>query len=163
MPLQTVRFDVAGDVMYARAFEAAAHEAEDLSEPLEQVGDAVLRDVFEQFRTEGTFGSGSKWKELSPEYAEWKREHVGDQPIMVFTGETRSALIARSAVHVSPRRMVYDPAAPAFALRHQKGDPGEDPMPRRSMVEIPMSGRREFDRIFANWLNDLRREKLAGL
>ena len=59
--------------------------------------------------------------------------------------------------------MTYDPQAPRYALRMQKGDPGEDPMPRRSMVEIPMSGRREFDRIFATWLNSLRREKLAGL
>ncbi|HEY0391031.1 MAG TPA: phage virion morphogenesis protein [Solirubrobacterales bacterium] len=160
MPLQTVRFDVAGDVQYARAFEAAAKEAEDLSEPLGQVGDAVLRDVFEQFRTEGTFGHGSKWKELSPGYAEWKRQQVGEEPILVFKGTTRDAMIARSAVSVSPRRMVYDPKAPKYALRHQQG---EDGMPQRKMVEIPETDRRQWDRYFVEWLNSIRREKLAGL
>lgn len=163
MPLQTVRFDVAGDMQYSRAFDAAAHEAEDLSEPLTEVGDIVLRAVFEQFRTEGAFGLGSKWKPLNPAYANWKRQHVGEEPIMVFTGETRSKMIARSAVHVSPRRMVYDPRAPEFALRHQKGDPGDTPMPQRKLVEIPDTERRLFDRAFADWLNSIRREKLAGL
>jgi hypothetical protein len=160
MPLQTVRFDVAGDVQYARAFEAAAHEAEDLTEPLEQVGDAVLRDVFEQFRTEGTFGHGSKWQELNPQYERWKREQVGDEPILVFKGTMREAMIARSSVHVSPRRMVYDPKAPKYALRHQQG---KDGMPQRKMVEIPETDRRQWDRYFVEWLNSIRREKLAGL
>ena len=162
MPLQTVRFDVAGDVQYSRAFEAAAHEAEHLREPLGQVGDDVLRSVFEQFRTEGTFGHGSKWKALSPGYAEWKRQQVGDEPILVFTGETRSKMIARSAVHVSPRRMVYDPRASEFALRHQQGDEA-DGLPQRKMVEIPETGRRQWDRFFVEWLNSIRRAKLAGL
>jgi Phage virion morphogenesis family len=162
MPLQTIRFDVAGDVQYSRAFEAAAHEAEDLSEPLAMVGDAVLRDVFEQFRTEGTFGHGSKWKPLSPSYAEWKRQQVGDESILVFTGETRARMIARSAIHVSPRRMVYDPSAPEFALRHQQGDEA-DGLPQRKMVEIPETDRRQWDRYFVEWLNSIRREKLAGL
>lgn len=162
MPFQTVRFEVAGDVQYARAFEAAADEAEDLSEPLGQVGDAVLRDVFEQFRTEGVHGHGTKWKALSAGYAEWKRQQVGEEPILVFTGQTRAAMIARSAVHVSPRRMVYDPRAPKFALRHQQGDEA-DGLPQRKMVEIPETDRRQWDRYFVEWLNSIRREKLAGL
>lgn len=163
MPLQALRFNVAGDTFYSRAFSAAAKEAEDLSEPLTAIGDLVLRDVFEQFRTEGANGGGGRWKPLSPEYAKWKAEQVGDQPIMVFTGGLRDAMLARSSVHVSPRRMVYDPQAPSWAVRHQKGDPGEDPMPRRRLVELPMTTRREFDREFASWLNAIRREKLAGL
>lgn len=160
MLLQTVRFDVAGDVQYARAFDAAAKEAEDLSEPLEKVGDDVLRSVGEQFRSEGVYGHGSKWQELSKPYEAWKREQVGDEPILVFRGTMRDAMISRSAVHVDPRRMVYDPAAPPYALRHQQG---KDGMPQRKMVEIPETSRRQWDRFFAEWLNSLRRERLAGL
>lgn len=159
-PLQTVRFDVAGDVQYSRAFEAAAEEARDLSDPLGKVGDSVLSSVFEQFRTEGSFGSGGRWQPLSPGYERWKREQVGDEPILVFHGTMRAAMIARSAVHVTPRRMTYDPHAPDYALRHQQG---EGDLPARKMVELPMSTRRDFDRFFADWLNSIRREKLAGL
>lgn len=163
MALQAISFRVAGDTFYSRGFDAAAEEVRDLSEPLAAIGELLLRDVFEQFRTEGTFGGGSKWKPLSPAYAEWKRQQVGDQPIMVFSGGLRSAMIARSAVQVTPRRMVYDPDVPDWAVRHQTGDPGGSPMPRRRLVELPMTARRDFDRVFATWLNSIRREKLAGL
>lgn len=160
---QTIRFDVAGEAQYARAFDAAAAEAEDLSEPLAAIGESLLHAVGEQFRSEGEFGSGSKWKPLDPDYEEWKRAAVGDEPILVLHGTMRDAMMAHSAVHVSPRRMVYDPQPPIYALRHQKGDPGEEPMPRRRMVELPMTERRNWDRAFADWLNSIRREKLAGL
>lgn len=162
MPLQHIDFSVAGDTQYSRAFEASAAEVEDLTEPLTGVGELVLRDIGEQFRTEGAFGLGSKWQALNPDYARWKEQQVGDQPILVFKGTMRAAMMARSAVHVSARRMVYDPDAPDYASRHQKGDESRG-LPQRKMVEIPMTERREIDRIFAMWLNSIRREKLAGL
>ncbi len=160
MPLQRVTFEVAGEKQYARAFDAAAEEAEDLSEPLEQVGQSVLRSVGEQFRSEGAFGLGSKWTPLNTDYAEWKRQQVGDEPILVFSGKMRDELIARSSIHVTPRRMTYDPEAPEYALRHQVGADG---MPQRKMVALPETERRQWDRYFVEWLNSIRREKLAGL
>jgi hypothetical protein len=160
--LQTLRFDIVGDTQYARAFEATAEEAKDLSEPLGQIGDSLLRSVFEQFRSEGTFGLGGKWKPLNPDYEEWKRQQVGDQPILVFSGGMRAAMIARSAVRVEPRRMVYEPDVEDWAIRHQEGDEA-DGLPRRKMVALPESERRLWDRYLADWLNSIRREKLAGL
>lgn len=162
MPLQAIRFDIAGDVQYSRGFAAAAGEAADLREPLGKVGDSLLRSVGEQFRSEGTFGHGSRWKALSPEYEEWKRQQVGDEPMLVFSGAMRSAMMARAAVRVLPRRMTYEPDAPDYALRHQKGDEG-DGLPQRKMVELPETERRQWDRYFVEWLNSIRREKLAGL
>ena len=58
--------------------------------------------------------------------------------------------------------MVYDPQAPEYALYHQKGVQPRG-LPQRRMVELPMSERRNWDRAFADWLNSIRREKLAGL
>jgi hypothetical protein len=159
MALQTLRFAVAGDVQYSRAFEAAAEEARDLSEPLEAIGDDLIDDIHEQFRTEGAHGHGSKWQSLNPDYAEWKRQQVGEEPILVFTGKGRAAMIAHSAVRVSPRRLVYDPDAPDYMDRHQTGDG----VPQRKMIELPETSRRRWDRHFATWLNSIRRERLAGL
>jgi hypothetical protein len=157
-----VKFDVAGDVQYSRAFDAAAEEAKDLSEPLRSIGDSLLRAVHEQFRTEGAFGHGSKWKPLNPQYERWKREQVGDQPMLVFRGLMRLAMIAKAAVRIEPRRLVYEPDAPDYAAFHQDGDEGRG-LPQRKMVELPMTERRQWDRYFAEWLNSIRRGRLAGL
>lgn len=162
MALQTVRFNIVGDVQYSRAFEAAAEEAEDLSEPLEQVGESLLRSIGEQFRSEGAYGLGSKWTPLNADYERWKREQVGDEPMLVFHGTLRAAMIAHSAVRVEPRRMTYAPDAPDYGIRHQTGDE-DDGLPQRKMVELPEADRRQWDRYFAEWLNSIRREKLAGL
>jgi hypothetical protein len=162
MPTQVFRFSVAGDVQYARAFEAAAEEVQNLTEPLTAVGEIVLRDVGEQFRSEGTFGHGSRWQPLNADYERWKQQQVGDEPILVFSGKLRDAMMAHSAVHITPRRMEYDPKDPGYGIDHQKGDPARG-LPQRKMVEIPLTERRNFDRVFAMWLNSIRREKLAGL
>jgi hypothetical protein len=162
MARQVFRFEVAGDVQYSRAFDALAEEVRDLTEPLTAVGELVVRDVGEQFRSEGAFGHGSKWTPLNTDYERWKEQQVGVEPILVFSGKMREAMMARSAVHVSPRRMEYDPDAPDYAIRHQQGDE-ERGLPQRKMVEIPGSERRAVDRIFATWLNSIRRERLAGL
>lgn len=162
MARQTFRFQVAGDVQYARAFEAAAEEVQDLTEPLTEVGEIVLRDVGEQFRSEGAFGHGSRWRPLSTDYERWKEQQVGAEPILVFSGRLRDAMMARSAIHITPRRMEYDPDDPGYGIDHQQGDP-ERGLPQRKMVEIPLTERRAVDRVFANWLNSIRREKLAGL
>lgn len=162
MALQTFRFSVAGDTQYSRAFVAAAEEVRDLTEPLTMVGEVILRDVGEQFRSEGVFGHGGRWQPLNADYARWKQQQVGDEPILVFSGRMRDAMMARSAIHVTPRRLEYGPDAPEYAIDHQKGNP-ERGLPQRKMVEIPEVERRSWDRIFANWLNSIRREKLAGL
>lgn len=152
---------MAGETQYARAFELAADEARDLSEPLGEIGDLILQSVSEQFRSEGSHG-GSRWHSLNPDYERWKRQQVGDEPILVFHGTMRAAMLAHSAIHVTPRRLVYDPQAPEYALRHQKGDEGRN-LPQRRMVELPAADRREWDHVFARWINSIRRGRLAGL
>jgi hypothetical protein len=82
---------------------------------------------------------------------------VGDEPILVFSGQMRSDMIAQSAVNVTARRMVYEPDAPDYAIYHQTGDDGEGGgPPQRKMVDLPDSTRRQWDRFFHEWLNALR-------
>lgn len=153
MALQRITFDVAGDVQYARAFDAAEREADDMSEPLREVGESLRLSVSEQFRTEGAHGLGTKWKPLNRDYEAWKEQQVGPQPILVFSGRMRDALLSRRAITVTPQRMIYEPDAPDYAPLHQAGEG----VPQRKMVAVPLSVRRTWDRIFASWLNDVRR------
>lgn len=148
MPLQKVSFSVTGEKQYSRAFEAMAHEVQDMSEPFEEIGRSLISHVHDQFRTEGGAGSFGKWKPLNPDYERWKREQVGDQPILVFTGQTRSKVTDPGAITISPRKFVYDPDS-EIADRHQSG---EDHLPQRKIVDLPDSLKRSWDRVFVNWL-----------
>jgi Phage virion morphogenesis family len=156
MAWQTLHFNVVGDEQFAKGFSAMAAEVADMRVPFTEIGQILLRGIAEQFRTEGGYG-GSKWKPLSPAYEQWKRGAVGDEPILVLHGTMRSAMLAQNSLHTWPQRLLYEPDAPIYALRHQTGDPGEHPMPQRKMIEIPFSERRSFDRVFAAWLADIRR------
>lgn len=151
-----VGFSVVGEKQYSRAFETMADEAEDLSEPFGKIGVSLISSVHEQFRTEGSHGLGGKWKPLSPAYAAWKRQQVGEQPIMVFTGKLRSAMISPDAIRITPRRLVYEPDDPGYGIRHQQGTSDDRP-PQRKLVALPMTVRRDWDRLFVTWVNDLRR------
>lgn len=153
MPLQKISFSIAGEDQYIRGFEATAQEAEDLSEPLGKIGELLRLDVSEQFRTEGAVGAGGRWQPLNPTYEAWKRSEVGDEPILVFTGAMRSAAISKSAISVSPKQLVYEIDDPK-AIHHQRGD-GD--LPVRKLVDLSLSQRRAWDRVFADWLNAIRR------
>lgn len=154
-----ISFGIAGEGQYVRGFEAMAHEVEDLSEPLAKVGRELLGSIHEQYRTEGEHGHYGRWKPLSPNYERWKRGQVGDQPILVFTGRTRAEMLKQSAVSVTPRRMTYEPDVPDYAPGHQVG---EGRLPQRRMVDLPRSDRRQWDRIFHQFINDLRHGYIPG-
>lgn len=157
MPLTRMRIDVVGDVLYSRAFEAYAHEVEDMSEPLGEVAESLRLSVSEQFRTEGGH-QGEPWAQLNAAYARWKASAVGEQPILVFHGSMRDALLSRSAFTVSPRRLVYEPQDEKAYL-HQVGAGN---LPERPMVGLTEAEARGIDRTFATWLNAIRRERPFG-
>lgn len=155
MALFNLRFDVNGDTQVSRAFEVFGHEAEDMSDPLGRIGEDLLHKVSDQFRTEGG-RSGSPWRPLNPTYAAWKESQVGPEPILVFRGWMRRTMTSRSAVTVSRKRMVYRPVGPHsdIAGYHQHGS-GHNP--RRKMVDLTTADKRGWERIFAEWINELRR------
>lgn len=158
MPLVKLRFEILGDVQLSRAFQAYAHEVEDMSDPLGKIGDALLRTVSDQFRTEGG-RTGTKWHPLNASYARWKEAQVGPEPILVFSGWMRDTLTADRAVTVSRKRMVYRPTGEHddIAIYHQQG---EGHNPQRKMIDLTQLDRRNWERIFATWLNELRRGPL---
>lgn len=153
MAVSRMRFSILGDVQYSRAFEVYAGEADDLTEPLQDIAESLRLSISEQFRSEGAHGLGGQWPALNPAYARWKRSVVGDQPMLVFTGEMRDEMTSQSAFTVSPQRMIYEPNDPK-AIHHQRGDGS---LPAREMVALNEGDRRSWDRHFATWLNSLRR------
>jgi hypothetical protein len=173
MTLVRIEIDVAGERQVSRAFEATAREAEDLSEPLHDVGGLILRQVGEQFLTEGAHG-GSPWQRLSRAYDAWKEEHFPGRPLLVRTGAMRAAALSPQAISVGPRRLVYelDDTAGASYMRegeehdvgaiayiHQKGK-GHQRV--RKILQLNPVARREIDRTFVEWLNAVRRHTRIG-
>ncbi len=155
MAWETLHFNIVGDEQFAKGFSAMAAEVADMRVPFTAIGEILRRGIAEQFRTEGGYG-GSKWKPLSPAYEQWKRQAVGDEPILVFHGTMRSAMLAQNALRIDPKRLIYEPDAPDYAIYHERGVESRG-LPKRKMVEIPFQERRSFDRVFAAWLSDIRR------
>lgn len=155
MAVERIQFSVVGVKQYSRGFEMAADEAKDLSIPLAKIGKSLISSVHENFRTEGAHGA-TKWKRLSAPYASWKQQQVGDEPILVFKGTMRAAMINPNSLQITPRRLKYEPDVPDYAILHQEGGEIEGRPPQRKMVQLPMEVRHSWDAIFVSWLNDLR-------
>ncbi len=146
-----LRFSVMGEEQVARAFEASARDAADMSTPLAEIGEDLRLAVAEQFRTEGAHGLGGKWQPLKTKYAAWKRQQVGDEPILVFHGLMRETLTSRSAITVTPQRMVYRPEGPhddIAAIHHA----GEGDVPQRKIVALTQLEKRSWERTILGWL-----------
>jgi hypothetical protein len=158
-----VSFDVAGAQQYERAFEMMEAETRDLTDPLREVGDSVRAQVGHQFDTQGMAGLGSRWLPLSPEYQAWKAEHYPETAhlILIRTYAMREAAQSERAVTVTPNRMVYeikgrDAEGKDIGARARWHHLGSGDNPRRPIVEIPSATRRDWDRIFHEWLNEIR-------
>lgn len=151
MPWVEMRFSVLGEQQVARAFEASARDAADMTVPLHDIGGQLLTSISEQLRTEGSHGLGEKWQQLNTAYAAWKRQQVGDEPMLVFSGRMRATLTDRSAITVTPQRLVYRPTGEHddVAAIHQEG---EGHMPQRKLVALTQLEKRTWERTILTWL-----------
>lgn len=156
MALVRVDIHIEGEEDYRRGFQIMAEDARDLSEPLRRVGESIRSGVGEQFLTEGA-ARGAPWAPLSPKYKLWKEAHWPGRPILVRTGEMRGALLALDAIDVTRSRMTYEPHSD-IAHFHQFGTRY---MPARKMLVLRPQDRREWDRIFHEWIIYLRNRNPA--
>jgi hypothetical protein len=158
MAFVRMRLEVMGEVQVSRAFQTFGHEARDMSDPLGRIGDKLLGAVGDQFRTQGA-RTGAKWVPLNPAYAIWKDAQVGSEPMLVFHQWMRDTLTSKSAITVSSHQLVYRPVGKHddVAAWHQAGS---GHLPQRKLVDLTEIDKRGFERIFADWLNDLRRGPL---
>ncbi len=147
-----------------RMFELAQEYVSDLSEPLEEMMDALLDSVARQFETEGAAAEGVRWQPLSDIYGKWKAVHYPGFPILVASGAMKLAMLDEpTAVHIGPDLAVYEPISD-IAGYHQHGEtwwgnawkhPGPylHVLPQRKMVDLTDAWAHEaVDRTFARWL-----------
>lgn len=152
--LQRITFGFAGEVQVSRAFDVLADDARDLTEPLQETHEHLRQVIGEQFQTEGAHG-GSKWSDLSPDYAREKADRYGDGlPILVASGDMRAAWLARQPLELTAHRLVVGPAAGSpeeeRSLGHQRGD---GRLPQRKIVNLTTGDKRAIDRIFVEFFS----------
>jgi hypothetical protein len=113
------------------------------------------RQFRQAFTTEGAT-SGSRWPDLSPRYAAWKRKVRPGRKILVFSGDTRERfLMPTNSAHV---RQFIPPftyrfgAASEKAWRHEYGvGEGKQRLPVRSVVRKTANDIKSFQRVLATF------------
>lgn len=163
MALVRVGFRVVGEQQLSRAFELLDFEAQDMRVPLDRMADEILAAVRLQFGTQGRSGLGEPWDQLSDAYAAWKLAHFGPKPILVRTGGSKgAALNKRQSVRVTRKTMIYEPVGRAAEILgyHQTGN---DTLPARPVLKLTTAQKRAaVDRVFAQWVHELRSRAFAG-
>lgn len=158
MQLVRLHFEVAGVGEYVRSFTVYAHEADDMREPFGDIADIIIESVQEQFTTEGAHG-GIRWAPLEPGYRLWKEHNYPGRPILVQTGVMRRAATDKQrTVTITPKRLLYE-VHDDKAYWHQTG---AGHLPERRLVNLTLAERRQWDRVFAHWLNDIRRGPIGA-
>lgn len=159
--MQRLTLTIAGETQLARGFDVLADDARDLQAPLAVTHEYLRQVIGEQFESEGAHG-GSRWRELSPEYARQKAEKYGDGlPILVATGEMRAAWLARQPLELSSHRLVMGPASGSEEEMKSRAAQGGGRAPQRKIVNLSTMDRRGIDRIFATFFS-ARTRKLVG-
>lgn len=125
--------------------------ADDLSEPLDEMGDVVARLQAREFATEGRETRGG-WAALSPDYRQRKaRTHPG-KPILERDGDLKRSLTRRpfGVDEVSRHVAVFGTDIP-YARYHMDGTPF---MPARPPLigEVGKGPSREFVKILQRWV-----------
>lgn len=163
----SVRFTVAGERQYARGFDAMANEMRDLREPLERVAARLVQTVGQQFGAEGSHGT-SKWQPLNPGYQAWKDDAYPGRPMLVRTGDMRSAFLTEGTRQLTATKLVWGvddqtnsegERIADYAMAHQTG---EGRLPQRKIVALRQDDKRAMDRMFVEHIQYLRRSLVKG-
>lgn len=125
--------------------------ADDLSEPLDAMGDVVARLQAREFATQGQATRGG-WASLSPDYARRKaRTHPG-KPILERDGDLKRSLTQRpfGIDEVDRHVAVFGTAIP-YARYHMDSTPF---MPARPPLigEVGRGPSRQFVKILQRWV-----------
>ena len=154
----SVRFDIAGEQQYGRAFRALADDARNLKEPLTRIRDRLVSTVGQQFQTEGSHG-GAPWPGLNAEYERWKESAFPGRPLLVRSGAMRAAYLVHGTRELTNTRLVWgvddqvDAEGERIADRALAHQTGEGRVPQRKIVSVTFEDRRQFDRYFVEWFN----------
>ena len=158
MPLVKIRFEIANEVQFSRAFETAGEQLKDLSKPFGLMADDFYQTMVNVFEAEGAFEERTKWQDLSPAYARWKERHYPGRKILELTGRMKDSLINRSmsdsVLEITPSEMSVGTRVP-YAIFHQTGTPK---MPMRKIIELTEAQKLRWVHIAHRFLFDTMNE-----
>lgn len=163
-----LRFDIAGEDQYHRAFSAFGRDVANLREPLTRIRDLLIDSTGRNFQSEG--GGAGGWAPLNPSYDAWKQANYPGRPMLVLTGAMRGAFLDKrqSTLELTDRKLVWgvdtqrDEDGNLIADRAFTHQRGEGHMPRRKIVALTFQDRRAIDHEIVAHLNRVRRSLLGG-
>jgi len=158
MPVE-LYYEVDGDVQMARSLSRFGEGVKDMRPAFKQIMDAFFQIEKKQFESEGSYGSGG-WESLSPNYEAWKSRNFPGASILQRTRRMVQSLTGETSDTVkvmNPKDFRVGTRVP-YAGYHQTGT---GRMPRRPVIELTESDKREWIKIVQRWLVNM--AKQAGL
>jgi phage gpG-like protein len=150
-----IRFEIANDVQFARAFQLADGQFADLTAPLEAMGEDFYSSMVEVFAGEGVYEERTRWQDLSPSYAKWKARHYPGRKILERTGRMRTSLTLRggmdSVYMLSPSALAVGTLVP-YAMYHQTGTKR---MPMRKIIELTAEQKKRWVQILHRYMYEI--------
>lgn len=154
-----LRFEIAGQVQLSRALEGIADDIGDWTPAFEEMAEDFYGRQRSVFNAQGSYEGLSRWKRLSPKYAEWKNRHFPGRKILVLTGRLKSSLTTDSGEGsiklISEKEMSIGSYLPVgrkrwnLAMLHQLGT---RKMPARPPMRLTEPQRSEWVGILHRYL-----------
>jgi phage gpG-like protein len=142
-----------GDERFVRGFNRYAQEVQDWRPAFEQIYDNFLDIERRNFRAQGY---PHPWKQLSPEYRQWKAVHYPGKPILQRTGRLMRSLTAKrqagaqdTVKDIRKLRAEFGTQVP-YARAHQQGHPPRN-LPARPVVQLTERNKVFWSRIIQEW------------
>ena len=158
MGLVKIRFEVANEVQFSRAFEFAQEKQADFTHPFELMSDDFYKSMSEVFSSEGAYEERKHWQELSPAYAAWKMRHYPGKKILERTGRLKRSLTVKggedSVSNITPSELAIGTRVP-YAILHQMGTKR---LPQRKIIELTEKQKLRWVRIAHKYMQDVNEE-----
>ena len=128
----------------------------DFTSAWKKIGEDFRETEDKVFKGQGSYGSRSGWKPLTPRYQEWKSLHYPGKPILQLSGDLKTSLTSKGKNHVEiirPKSITLGSSDPKY-IWHQKGT--KRGLPARPPVT--------FTKYQANkWVKIIKTEILKGI
>jgi phage gpG-like protein len=131
------RLEIAGEVQMDRGIARFADGVSDYRPIWPVIEDDFYALEKDQFKTEGSEG-GEQWKELTPEYQQWKEAHYPSKPILQRTGDLVKSLTSSkdtNAICREERKGLTLGSKIPYAIYHQSPAPRKR-LPRRPEIML---------------------------
>lgn len=155
MGLVRIRFEIANEVQFSRAFETGVAKFLHLEIPFGTMADDFFQSMSNVFAAEGAFEERGKWAALSPAYAKWKARHFPGRKILELNGRLKNSLIMKggpdNVLEITPDTLTVGTRVP-YAIYHQTGTPK---MPQRKIIELTSAQKLRWVHVMHEYMKEV--------